>query len=475
VRFAPRSEPEWGENSARASIADTNAAVLNRIKAALDLAWLDRLKRDPAVEVSRLSFGGGVSILHLPGEAFVEYQLFAQSLRPADFVAVAAYGESGSGYICTDAALSGGGYEPTMSRVGPPSEFELKGAITRLLAPVPAGEPPFYADKLSLLWWRDRGGLEHPVRDSSEWSQRRTDIVAAFEQVTGPQPPVAAETRLDMQVHEESEHPRFVVRRISYVSEPGDRVPALLLLPRGFEGRRPAMLCLHQTTAVGKREPAGLAGDPELGYAAELAARGYVTLAPDYPNFGEYVVDPYALGYVSATRKGIWNHRRALDLLQSLAEVDPGRIGAIGHSLGGHNAIFLAVMDPRVQVVVTSCGFNAFPKYYGGDLKGWSHAGYMPRISSVYGCEPGQMPFDFTELLAALAPRPVFVNAPMQDANFEVSGVHDCLEAARPVYRLFEAGDALVTVHPDCGHSFPRGLREQSYAWLDRVMAESNP
>jgi pimeloyl-ACP methyl ester carboxylesterase len=156
--------------------------------------------------------------------------------------------------------------------------------------------------------------------------------------------------------------------------------------------------------------------------------------------------------------------------LESLPEVDAERIGVIGHSLGGHNAIFLAVLDERVRAVVTSCGFNAFPKYYDGNLKGWSHAGYMPRIAEGYGCDPRRMPFDFTELLAALAPRPVFINAPRRDENFELSGVHDCLVAARPVYRLFEAEEALVARHPDVGHSFPKEIREEVYAWLDRVL-----
>jgi len=50
----------------------------------------------------------------------VEYQLFAQSVRPNDFVAVAAYGELGTGYICTDKAIAEGGYEPTQSFVAHP-------------------------------------------------------------------------------------------------------------------------------------------------------------------------------------------------------------------------------------------------------------------------------------------------------------------------------------------------------------------
>ena len=63
----------------------------------------------------------------------IEYQLHAQSARPDRFVAVAGYGEGGPGYICTDAALAEGGYEPTMSLVGPPSEAALKSAIEELL------------------------------------------------------------------------------------------------------------------------------------------------------------------------------------------------------------------------------------------------------------------------------------------------------------------------------------------------------
>lgn len=76
---------------------------------------------------------GPATILHLPGEAFVEYQLYAQSLRPNDFVAVAAYGQLGTGYICTDKAFAEGGYEPTQSFVGPPTESLLKASIRQLL------------------------------------------------------------------------------------------------------------------------------------------------------------------------------------------------------------------------------------------------------------------------------------------------------------------------------------------------------
>lgn len=299
----------------------------------------------------------------------------------------------------------------------------------------------------------------------------RPEVLGRFELVAGPLPGTSKRVPLDVQIHEETRLEQYTRKSISFAVEAGDRVPAFLLVPHDLKGRAPAMLCLHQTTAIGKREPAGM-GNRNLAYAAELAARGFVTIVPDYPNFGDYKVDPYALGYASTTMKGIWNHMRAVDLLQSLPEVDPARIGAIGHSLGGHNSIFVAVFDPRLRAVVSSCGFNAFPKYMKGNLKGWSHKGYMPRIAEVYGADPAKVPFDFPDLVRALAPRPFFINAPLGDANFEVSGVKDCVEAARPLYASLGAGGALVAVHPDCGHDFPPEVREQAYDFLAKALAE---
>lgn len=299
----------------------------------------------------------------------------------------------------------------------------------------------------------------------------RPEVLGRFELVAGPLPGTSKQVPLDVQIHEETRLEQYTRKSISFAVEAGDRVPAFLLVPHDLKGRAPAMLCLHQTTAIGKREPAGM-GNRNLAYAAELAARGFVTIVPDYPNFGDYKVDPYALGYASTTMKGIWNHMRAVDLLQSLPEVDPARIGAIGHSLGGHNSIFVAVFDPRLRAVVSSCGFNAFPKYMKGNLKGWSHKGYMPRIAEVYGADPAKVPFDFPDLVRALAPRPFFINAPIGDANFEVSGVKDCVEAARPLYASLGAGGALVAVHPDCGHDFPPEVREQAYDFLAKALAE---
>jgi pimeloyl-ACP methyl ester carboxylesterase len=269
--------------------------------------------------------------------------------------------------------------------------------------------------------------------------------------------------------------PGLTLLKIHFTSEPGDVVPAWLLVPEHEPAaskplRLPAILCLHQTVAIGKDEPAGLGSNLDLAYARELARRGYVAIAPDYPGFGEYKPDVYTMGYASASMKAIWNNIRAIDVLCDRAEVDRERIGAIGHSLGGHNAIFTALFEPRIRAVVSSCGFNAFPFYYKGDIRGWSHRGYMPRLRDRYGLDLRKVPFDFPELIGALAPRAFFTSSPLHDANFEVQGVRICLDAARPVYALLGQSDRLAAVFPDAEHSFPPAARRAAYAFLDRYL-----
>ena len=88
--------------------------------------------RRPPIELSSLQIGH-IHIVHLPGEPMVCFQLFAQGLRPGEFVAVAGYGDGGTGYLCPEIAFREGGYEPRSSEVMPESEGLLKKGIAALL------------------------------------------------------------------------------------------------------------------------------------------------------------------------------------------------------------------------------------------------------------------------------------------------------------------------------------------------------
>lgn len=316
------------------------------------------------------------------------------------------------------------------------------------------------------------GETETQITETVKWGRKRQQLLQKFQYVMGPLPSPQRRVPLDVQVESEEQAEGYRRLAISFQSEPGDRVPAFLLIPddAADSGQsRPAMLCLHPTHPLGKAQICGLGGKPSRFYAHELARRGFVCLAPDYPSFGAYEYDfqgdLHQTNYQSGTMKAIWNNIRAVDLLEALPEVDRDKIGCIGHSLGGHNALFTAAFDQRLRVVATSCGFTSFARYYNGDLTGWTSDRYMPLIKTRYSLASRQLPFDFHEILAAIAPRPVFISAPVRDANFDNTGVREVVQRAQPVYQLFDKGE-LIVVYPEAEHDFPKEYREQMYAWL---------
>jgi hypothetical protein len=116
-----------------AKLADATLKQPDRIRAGRDLTFLRRTRDGHRIPLSCLRLGTA-RVLHMPGELFVEYQLAAQQMRPDAFVAMAAYGDYGTGYIGTEIAYSQGGYETSIvSRVAPGVERVLTDAMQRLL------------------------------------------------------------------------------------------------------------------------------------------------------------------------------------------------------------------------------------------------------------------------------------------------------------------------------------------------------
>ncbi len=335
-------------------------------------------------------------------------------------------------------------------------------------------KPIAYPDHSRLLVIRDADGNERPVTTKADWAVRVSHIRANIQLVMGPLPGNDRRVPLDVEVISEERTEKYLRRKLKFTPEPGDRVPAWLLIPHGLTDtqKAPAMLCLHQTNNVGKNEPAGLGGLKSLYYAHELAERGFVCIVPDYPSFGEYPYDFKKQGahYASGSMKAIWNNMRAVDLLESLPNVEKSRIGVIGHSLGGHNALFTAAFDERLKAVVTSCGFTPFHDYYKGKLAGWTSDRYMPRIRDVYGNDPDRVPFDFYEIVGTLAPRGLFSNSPVHDSNFDLDGVKKAFQKGSDVYSLFDAKSQLQLVTPDAPHDFPEAERLKAYEWLQRQL-----
>jgi Oxidoreductase family, NAD-binding Rossmann fold len=351
-------------------------------------------------------------------------------------------------------------------------------ALVAAHAPAQTAAPRLPRD--NLLVYRGPNDEPRPVRMADDWLRRRAEILRGMQAVMGTLPGPEKRCPLDMQVEEEVDCGPYVRRRITYASEPGSRVPAYLCIPKAAlqpdAKPVPAVLCLHGTdNTVGHGIVVGLGNRPNRAYAAELAERGYVTLAPNYPLLAKYQPDLKALGWESGTLKAVWDNIRGLDLLESLPFIKKGAFGAIGHSLGGHNSVFTAVFDDRIRAVVTSCGLDSFLDYYRGDEKvwlpekGWTQTRYMPRLAGYRNRLP-EIPFDFHELIGALAPRHVLIVAPLKDSNFRSDSVDRIAAAARPVYELYGQPGRLRVEHPDCEHDFPQAMRAAAYALFDTVL-----
>ncbi|MES2791242.1 MAG: alpha/beta fold hydrolase [Planctomycetota bacterium] len=328
-------------------------------------------------------------------------------------------------------------------------------------------QPVHYTEHLDLKYYLDATGQRHPITKPADWEIRRQHILANLQLVTGPLPGAKARVPLDIQVVQEERLGKLIRRKITYQTDADDRVAAWLLIPEHVAGQKlPAVLCLQQTTNLGKDEPAGLGGSPNLQYALHLAERGYITLSPDYPSFGEHQYDfAPSHGYVSGSMKAVWDNVRSVDLLVAMPEVDATKIGGIGHSLGGHNALLTAVFEPRLKVIVCSCGYCRFHK---DDVPSWTGPRYMPRIASVYENSADKLPFDFTEIIGALAPRPCFTSAAVGDDDFDVEGVKETIAAAQPIYKLFGKAENLKAYYPAGPHNFPADARELAYQFLDQ-------
>ncbi|MCL2306292.1 MAG: alpha/beta fold hydrolase [Planctomycetaceae bacterium] len=341
-----------------------------------------------------------------------------------------------------------------------------------------------FGQRPDLMTFLDEQGKRQKVQTEKDWKERRREILDAMQEVMGPLPDRDNLPPLDVQIIHVQEEKTFVRKTIRFTAAENEFVPAYLYLPlrdgKSVSEKRPAILVPHETSDLGKRSVDGERSVPNRAYARELARRGYVVIAPDYPGFGELQdYDFQSARYASGTMAGIFYHTRCIDLLQSLDEVDPDRIGVIGHSLGGHNAMFVAAFDPRIQVIVASCGWTQFANYdigpaaiqrYGSRLGPWAQDRYMPLFREKFQLDEKRMPFEFHEVIALFAPRPFFSNSPIHDANFDIVGVRKGIELASQAYAFHHAENNLQVRYPEAEHDFPPDVRLEAYRFIDRVL-----
>jgi dienelactone hydrolase len=294
----------------------------------------------------------------------------------------------------------------------------------------------------------------------------------------GPTQRPAVSARTEQEVPEDG----YTRRLVSYDTEPDERGWAWLLTPDPTDTPRPAVLCLHGTTADAKDACLGLGAHPggSADVAVHLARRGFVTLAPDHfcagqrlqPGFGPYDPTPFYARHPdwSEMGKNLYDSQQALDLLAGLPQVDACRLGCIGHSLGGYGTLFLAAVDERVQAAVCSCGITSWrvdPQRENWSRTAPGHYRHFPRLRQYFA--PGaELPLDIPDLMACVAPRALL--------NLSAVGNDSCFPIFEPfaeiyvqverVYKLLKAEGRFGCYLHSEGHSFNASPRALAYAWL---------
>jgi acetyl esterase/lipase len=314
------------------------------------------------------------------------------------------------------------------------------------------------------------------VRTRADWEKQRPELHRQFLDMLGlwPLPP---RTDLQATVTGKVETEHYTIEKLHFQSSPALYVTANLYVPKDLKVPAPAVLyvCGHGNVVVDR-----VSYGSKVYYQhhpAWFAEHGYVCLILDTLELAEIRGEHHGtsrlnqwwwqtLGYTPA---GIecWNAMRAIDYLQSRKEVDPKRIGVTGRSGGGATSWWVAAADERVQCLVPVAGI--------ADL--WAHVvdGDSPRyrdgvISGHCDCMYFQNTYrwDFTQVIALCAPRPLLLGNSDNDDIFPVAGYHRMADKVRRLYDLYGASDRFQLMETQGPHKDTPELRLGAYRWLNR-------
>lgn len=244
----------------------------------------------------------------------------------------------------------------------------------------------------------------------------------------------------------------IALRDIAYVDAAGRTAEATLVAPRA-PGRHPAVLFVHW---YDPHEPTS-SRTQFLPDALRLARQGVVSLLVDTawsdPKWfmARDPAQDLALSFAQ-----VRNLRRALDLLESLPEVDKARLHYVGHDFGAMYGTMMASVDPRPRSYVFIAGTQAFSE--------WFLLGRKADAETRRKVEETFRPYDPVRLVARLSPSPVLFQFASKDPYVSKEAA-DALVAA--------AGEPKEVRFYDCGHGMDAAAMDDRVAWLVSTIGPS--
>jgi len=256
-----------------------------------------------------------------------------------------------------------------------------------------------------------------------------------------------------------------------------DNVQGMLYAPKDApeDARLPTVIWLHSYSyPIGYMWVYRRDVHPVLAMALE----GYAVLAFDQSGFGERMEEtqPFYDRWPHWSRMGrmVEDVSQAVTALQQDPQVDPDRIFLFGYSMGGMVGLHATALDARIQGIVSIAGFtpmrtDTVDTGTGGIARFSHERGLIPRLGFFVGNE-AHIPYDYDELIAAIAPRPVLVIAPQFDRDANPTDVSAAIERARTVYELHGAGGALELREPWDYTRLPASTQDAVLTWMKEML-----
>jgi len=310
------------------------------------------------------------------------------------------------------------------------------------------------------------------VKDLEDWKAKREVYRKQLLEMLGLDP-LPEKTDLKPVVTGKVEHEEFIVENLHFQSRPRLYVTANLYIPKALEKPAPTILyvCGH-----GPSKKNGISYGNKVSYqhhAAWFARHGYVCLVIDSLQMGEIEATHHGTyrykmwwwncrGYSSAAVEA-WNCVRALDYLETRKEVDKERFGVTGRSGGGAYSWWISTIDERIKAAVPVAGIADLENHVvDGTVEG--HCDCMFIVNTYR--------WDYLQLPALVAPRPLLISNTDKDSIFPLDGVTRTYLKTMQIYSLYGARDKLGLHICEGPHKDTQQLRVHAFVWFNRFLKD---